>query len=130
MYEISSWLRRKLTGTSTRPNALTPKKLTNRRARVLADDRHPLALADAALVERGRLRACQLADATVRERAQALLARPRCAGIGLVDDADPIGIDELGSFELIGDGQRYTHRAVLLPSLDACLGGPVGGARR
>ena len=46
------------------------------RALFWLDDRDPLALADAALVERGRLRPGQLGDAAVGERAEALLTGP------------------------------------------------------
>src|SRR5699024_2574309 len=71
---------------------------------VVAHDAHALAGADAPLVEGGGLGPRQLGDAPVGEGAE-----PAAGRIGLVDDADAVGVDECGSFEMIGNSQRHAH---------------------
>ncbi len=70
----------------------------------MADDRDALALADPEGVEPGRLRAGPERHLTIR-------ARSPTGGrlIGLVDEADPVGVDLGGATQEIVDRERDFH---------------------
>ena len=70
----------------------------------MADDRHPLALADAELVEPGLHRATAAGHLAVGQLAE------RRRGLGrFVDDADPVAVDQFGPVEEVAGGQRHAH---------------------
>ena len=85
----------------------------------MADDRHPLALADAELVEPGLQRPAAAGDLAV-----AHLAQRRRRLVRLVDDADPVAVDEFGPVEEVAGGQRHAHAG------SRGLGDVVPAARR
>jgi hypothetical protein len=70
----------------------------------VTDDRDPLALADAELVEPGLQGPSAAGDLAV-----AHLAQRRRRLVGLIDDADPVGVDELGPVEEVAGGQGHAH---------------------
>ena len=109
MYPISSALSRKLIGTSTRPYADTPKNDVSSRAELCETiaTRSPCSTPSAS--RPGGLGA-RAGGATSRH----VSCTERLRGlVGLVDDADPIAVDELGPLEEVEHGQRYTHGALL-----------------
>ena len=67
-------------------------------------DRDPLAVADAQRVEPGGLGPGPARPPRVRQLA------PRLGGlVGLVDDRDPVAVDELGAPDEVVDSQRNLH---------------------
>ena len=72
--------------------------------RVVRDHRHALADGDAKSVETSRLGPRPLGHLAVGERA------PRLSGlVGFIHDGDPIGVQKLGSADVINNGERNTH---------------------
>ena len=83
---------------------LTPKNEVNKRAELCDTIAMRSPVADAERVEPGGLGAGPARDLTPRARA------PRLGRlIGLVDDADPLAVHELGALHEVVDGQRNLH---------------------
>jgi len=83
----------------------------------VADDRHPLALADAELVEPGLH-----GPAAAGHFAVGQLTQRRRGLLGLVDDADPVSVDQLAAVEEVATGERDAHAG--------SRGAPTGSAGR
>ena len=108
MYAISSALSRKLIGTRTRPQPLTPKNDVNSRAEFCETIAMRSPARDAERVEAGRLRPRPPGDLAPGHRAPR-----RCRLVGFVDDPVPVAVDELGPVEEVVDGQRHAHAGPL-----------------
>ena len=104
MYSISAGDSRKLIGTSTRPKPLTPKNEVSSRPAFCDRIATRSPAADAPLVEAGGLGPGQLPHPAVGD-----VAEPAAGGVGLVDDADAVAVDERGPVEVPADGERSAH---------------------
>ena len=115
MYSISARLSRKLIGTSTRPQPLTPKNEVSSRAEFCETTATRPPTGTPSWSSRA---ACARALAAISPVGQLAQARRRL--VRLVDDPDPVGVDVLGAVQEVPDGQRvvHTHLQGLSPLFD------------
>ena len=104
MYAISSALRRKLTGTSTRPQPLTPKNDTSSRAAFCET------IATRSPRPRPRSsRAAAWARASSAMRPYVSVPSPPPGGSGSSTTPTRSGIHEPGPVQVVGGGEGYAH---------------------
>src|ERR1044072_9240147 len=103
MYETSSALRRKFTGTHTRPNDDTPKSVIMNLAEfgLTMATRSPWSTPMFSSA-----RASPRVEFAVRQGAQS------ARNPGLVDHSDPVRIGQGAPIEKVPDGQRYEHGCI------------------
>ena len=86
-----------------------PEERREQAGTVVADDRDPVADADAELVELRGLPSGQCADLGVGE-----LPQGRGGLVGLIDDAGALAVDGDGAVDEVGDAERDDHACLLV----------------
>ena len=91
----------------------------------MRDDRDPVADLDAELVELGRLTSGQRGDLRVGQVAQG-----RRGLVGLVDDPDPLAVDDARAVQEVGHAEGHEHAITVARPTSPCRGPAVDGADR